>query len=148
MEPHAIVASWDGDTLSIDTPSQGLVMAQGRIAGLFGISPDKIHIRSPFLGGGFGSKGLMSGPQVLGILARKLVGRPVKLVLRREQMYGPVGHRSPTRQRLRIGTERRRPARRDRSSCQDRDLDLRRFLRAGGRRLAHALRQPGDRDLA
>src|SRR5712672_2738819 len=106
MEPHAIVAAWDGDTLSIDTPSQGLAMAQGRIAGLFGISPEKIHIRSPFLGGGFGSKGFISGPQVLGILAARLVGRPVKLVLRREQMYGPVGHRAPTRQTLRLGTDR------------------------------------------
>src|SRR5450631_566008 len=105
MEPHAIVAAWDGDTLSIDTPSQGLAMAQGRIAGLFGISPEKIHIRSPFLGGGFGSKGFISGPQLLGILAARLVGKPVKLVLRREQMYGPVGHRAPTRQRLRIGTD-------------------------------------------
>src|ERR1700720_4891110 len=105
MEPHAVVAVWDGDTLSIDTPSQGLVMAQGRLAGLFGISPDKIHIRSPFLGGGFGSKGLISGPQVLGIMAARLVGRPVKLVLRREQMYGPVGHRPPTRQTIRIGAD-------------------------------------------
>lgn len=103
MEPHAIVASWNGDALSIDTPTQGLAMAQGRIAGLFGISPDKIHIRSPFLGGGFGCKGLISGPQILGILAAKLVDRPVKLVLRRDQMYGPVGHRSASRQRLRMG---------------------------------------------
>ncbi|HUD85132.1 MAG TPA: xanthine dehydrogenase family protein molybdopterin-binding subunit [Xanthobacteraceae bacterium] len=105
MEPHAIVAAWDGDTLSIDTPSQGMAMAQGRIAGLFGIPPANIHIRSPFLGGGFGSKGLISGPQILGILAARLVGRPVKLVLRREQMYGPVGHRAATRQRLRIGLD-------------------------------------------
>jgi xanthine dehydrogenase YagR molybdenum-binding subunit len=103
MEPHAIVAEWDGDTLSIDTPSQGLAMAQGRLAGLFGISPDKIHIRSPFLGGGFGSKGFISGPQVLGVMAARMVGRPVKLVLRREQMFGPVGHRAPTRQTLRMG---------------------------------------------
>ncbi len=105
MEPHAIVAAWDGDALSIDTPSQGLAMAQGRIAGLFGISPENIHIRSPFLGGGFGSKGLIAGPQILGIMAARLVGRPVKLVLRREQMYGPVGHRAPTRQRIRIGAD-------------------------------------------
>jgi len=105
MEPHAIVAAWDGDNLSIDTPSQGLAIAQGRLAGLFGISPDKIHIRSPFLGGGFGSKGLMSGPQVLGILAARLVNKPVKLVLRREHMYGPVGHRSASRQKLRIGLD-------------------------------------------
>jgi xanthine dehydrogenase YagR molybdenum-binding subunit len=105
MEPHAIVAAWDGDTLSIDMPTQALVMAVGRIAGLFGISPDKIHIRSPFLGGGFGSKGFPAGPQILGILAARLVGRPVKLVLRRDQMYGPVGHRAPTRQRIRIGAD-------------------------------------------
>jgi xanthine dehydrogenase YagR molybdenum-binding subunit len=105
MEPHAIVAAWDGDALSIDTPSQGLIMAQGRIAGLFGIPPENIHIRSPFLGGGFGSKGLISGPQILGIMAARLVGRPVKLVLRREHLYGPVGHRAPTRQRLRIGAD-------------------------------------------
>ncbi len=105
MEPHAIVAAWDGDTLSVDTPSQGLAMAQGRIAGLFGIAPSKIHIRSPFLGGGFGSKGMISGPQVLGIMAARLVGRPVKLVLRREQMFGPVGHRAETRQALRLGAD-------------------------------------------
>ena len=105
MEPHAIVAVWDGDRLSIDTPSQGMAMAQMRIAGLFGILPANIQIRSPFLGGGFGSKGLVSGPQILGILAARLVGRPVKLVLRREQMYGPVGHRAPTRQTIRIGVD-------------------------------------------
>ncbi|HWL71878.1 MAG TPA: xanthine dehydrogenase family protein molybdopterin-binding subunit [Geminicoccus sp.] len=105
MEPHAIVAAWDGDRLTVDTPSQGLAWAQERIAGLFGIPAENIHIRSPFLGGGFGSKGLISGPQALGILAARLVGRPVKLVLRREQMYGPVGHRAPTRQTLRLGAD-------------------------------------------
>jgi xanthine dehydrogenase YagR molybdenum-binding subunit len=106
MEPHAIVAAWDGDRLLVDTPSQGLAWAQARIAGLFGIPPENILIRSPFLGGGFGSKGMISGPQILGILAARLVGRPVKLVLRREQMYGPVGHRAPTRQTLRLGSDR------------------------------------------
>jgi xanthine dehydrogenase YagR molybdenum-binding subunit len=105
MEPHAIVAAWEGDTLSIDTPSQGLAMAVGRLAGLFGMSSEKIHIRSPFLGGGFGCKGFISGPQILGIMAARMVGRPVKLVLRREQMFGPVGHRAPTRQTLRLGAD-------------------------------------------
>jgi xanthine dehydrogenase YagR molybdenum-binding subunit len=105
MEPHAIVANWDGDTLSIDTPSQGLALARARLAGLFGIPLHHIHIRSPFLGGGFGCKGMISGPQVLGAIAARAVGRPVKLVLRREQMFGPVGHRAPTRQRLRLGAD-------------------------------------------
>jgi xanthine dehydrogenase YagR molybdenum-binding subunit len=103
IEPHAIIAAWDGDRLTVDTPSQGLAMAQARIAGLFGIPPENILIRSPFLGGGFGCKGLISGPQVLGIMAARLTGRPVKLVLRREQMFGPVGHRGATRQTLRLG---------------------------------------------
>jgi xanthine dehydrogenase YagR molybdenum-binding subunit len=105
MEPHAVVAAWDGDRLSVDMPTQGLAMTQERLAELFGIPAGDIGIRSPFLGGGFGSKGLAAGPAVLGILAARLVGRPVKLVLRREQMYGPVGHRAPTRQMIRIGAD-------------------------------------------
>ncbi|HEX2940833.1 MAG TPA: xanthine dehydrogenase family protein molybdopterin-binding subunit [Rhodopila sp.] len=105
MEPHAIVAAWDGDRLTIDTPSQGMAWARDRIAGLFGIEPAAVHIRSPFLGGGFGSKGLMSGPQILGIMAARLVNRPVMLVLQRAHMYGPVGHRAPTRQTLRLGAD-------------------------------------------
>ena len=148
MEPHAIVAAWDGDKLSIDTPSQGLALAQGRLAGLFGISPDNIHIRSPYLGGGFGCKGLITGPQVLGVIAARVVGKPVKLVLRREQMYGPVGHRAPTRQTLRLGTDQRRKAHRDRSSHQDDVEHVRRFLRAGLQRLAYGLCERRHRDLA
>lgn len=105
MEPHGIVAHWEGDRLTLDTPTQGLAMAQMRAAELLGIPPENIHIRSPFLGGGFGSKGLLAGPQMLGILAARLVGRPVKLVLQRPQMYGPVGHRAATRQTLRLGTD-------------------------------------------
>ncbi len=106
MEPHAIVARWEGDQLFIDTPSQGMALAQFRLAGLLGLPPENIHIRSPFLGGGFGSKGLVSGPQLLGVLAARLVGRPVKLVATREQCFGPFGHRAPTRQRLRMGADR------------------------------------------
>ena len=105
MEPHAIVAAWHGDSLAVDTPSQGLEMAKTRIAGLFGIEPGKIHIRSPFLGGGFGCKGMISGPQVLGIMAARLVNRPVKLTLSRDQMFGAVGHRAITRQTLRLGAD-------------------------------------------
>jgi xanthine dehydrogenase YagR molybdenum-binding subunit len=105
MEPHAIVAAWDGDELSIDMPSQGIVLTQARIAGLFGLAPENIHIRSPFLGGGFGCKGFITGPQVLGIMAARLTGRPIKLVLSRDQMFGPVGHRPPTRQTQRLGAD-------------------------------------------
>jgi xanthine dehydrogenase YagR molybdenum-binding subunit len=48
---------------------------------------------------------MISGPQVLGVMAARMVGKPVKLVLRREQMFGPVGHRAPTRQTFRVGAD-------------------------------------------
>jgi xanthine dehydrogenase YagR molybdenum-binding subunit len=105
MEPHAIVAAFEGDRLVIDTPTQALAFGRFRFAQIFGLRPDKVLVRSPFLGGGFGGKGLMSGPLVLGALAAKLTGRPVKLVATRAQLYGPFGHRSPTRQRLQLGVD-------------------------------------------
>jgi len=105
MEPHAAVASWDGDKLHLFMPTQGLAIAQGRLAALFGIKPTDIHIDSPYLGGGFGSKGVPAGPQVLACMAARLTGKPVKLVPTRSQMYGPMGHRGPTRQTLRLGVD-------------------------------------------
>ena len=105
METHSVVAQWDGDKLTLDMPCQAMTMAKGRLGSLLGIKPDDILIRSPFLGGGFGSKAGVSGPQMLGIMAARLTGRPVKLVVRRDQMFGPVGHRAPTRQTLRMGTD-------------------------------------------
>ncbi|MBX9931120.1 MAG: xanthine dehydrogenase family protein molybdopterin-binding subunit [Methylobacterium sp.] len=106
LEPHSSVAEWDGDRLTLYTPSQALWIAKARLAGFFGIPPENIRVICHYLGGGFGSKGFLSPPQILGVMASKLVGRPVKLVTRREQMFGPVGHRAPTRQTLTLGATR------------------------------------------
>ena len=105
MEPHAVVATWSGEKLHVDMPTQGMAISRGRIAEVFGIPPENIQIRSPFLGGGFGSKGLLPSPVALGILAARMVGRPVKLVLRRDQMFGSVGHRGATRQTIRLAMD-------------------------------------------
>ncbi len=105
LEPHAIVAEWNGGMLTIDTPSQAMTMAIDRIAGLFGIDPGNIHLRTPFIGGGFGSKAFISGPQILGVMAARLVDRPVKLTMSRDQMFGPLGHRPQTRQRIRLAAD-------------------------------------------
>ncbi|WP_138469608.1 xanthine dehydrogenase family protein molybdopterin-binding subunit [Poseidonocella sp. HB161398] len=105
MEPHAIVAQWQDGRLVIDTPNQAIVMSRPLFAEYFGIAPEDVHIRSPYLGGGFGSKAILNGPQILACLAARETGRPVKLVLSRAQMYGPVGHRGATRQTLRLGTD-------------------------------------------
>jgi xanthine dehydrogenase YagR molybdenum-binding subunit len=86
-------------------PNQALALTCAGIAAWFGIPPENVLLRSPFLGGGFGSKAIINGPQILGILAARMLARPVKLVLTRQQMFGPVGHRSRTRQRLRLGMD-------------------------------------------
>ncbi|MDF2120417.1 xanthine dehydrogenase family protein molybdopterin-binding subunit [Roseiarcaceae bacterium H3SJ34-1] len=105
MEPHAIVAEWDSDRLTIDTPNQAIVMMRGAFAEFFDVPAENVHLRSPFLGGGFGSKAIMAGPHILCILAARMLRRPVKLVLPRDQMYGPVGHRGATQQHLRLGLD-------------------------------------------
>ena len=105
MEPHAIVAAFEDGRLVVDTPTQGLAMTRARLAQIFALPPAKVLVRCAFLGGGFGGKGLLNGPIVLGVMAAKLTGRPVKLVASRAQLYGPFGHRPPTRQRLRLGVD-------------------------------------------
>jgi xanthine dehydrogenase YagR molybdenum-binding subunit len=105
MEPHAVVAQWDGDHLTLDMPNQALVMSRDAYAVYFGVPPQNVLIRSPFLGGGFGSKAILNGPQLLAILAARDLKRPVKYVLSRAQMYGPVGHRGRTWQTLRLGLD-------------------------------------------
>lgn len=105
MEPHAVVAEWDGDRVTLDMPNQALALSCASYAAYFGIPAENVLIRSPFLGGGFGSKAILNGPQILAILAARMLKRPVKLALTRAQMYGPVGHRGHTWQKLRIGTD-------------------------------------------
>jgi xanthine dehydrogenase YagR molybdenum-binding subunit len=105
MEPHAVVAQWDGDKLTLDMPNQALVLSCAAYAAYFGIPPENVLLRSPYIGGGFGSKAILNGPQILAILAARMLQRPVKLALTRSQMYGPVGHRGQTWQKLRIGTD-------------------------------------------
>ena len=105
MEPHAVVAQWEGDKLTLDMPNQALALSCASYAAFFGIPAENVLIRSPFLGGGFGSKAILNGPQILAILAARMLERPVKLALTRAQMYGPVGHRGQTWQRLRLGTD-------------------------------------------
>jgi CO/xanthine dehydrogenase Mo-binding subunit len=105
MEPHAVVACWDGDKVILDIPNQAIVMSCAIYGAYLGIPPQNVLIRSPYIGGGFGSKGFANGSQILAMLAARELGRPVKLVYTRAQMYGSVGHRASTWQSLRLGTD-------------------------------------------
>src|SRR5262249_19187304 len=73
---------------------------------VLGLRPEDVRVISPYLGGGFGSKGPTWSHTVLSALAARRVKRPVKLVVSRPQMFGPVGWRSRTLQRIAIGSRR------------------------------------------
>ncbi|MFL6707064.1 MAG: xanthine dehydrogenase family protein molybdopterin-binding subunit [Massilia sp.] len=106
MEPHATIAAWSGDELTLYDSSQNISGVQKTAAKTFGIAPEKIRVLCPFVGGGFGSKGSAWTHVMLAAMASKMSGTPVKLALERTQMVGPVGSRPMTEQRMRVGAAR------------------------------------------
>ena len=104
MEPHATIAVWDGaDKLTLYDTSQGIFGDRKRMASLFGLQLENVRVISLYLGGGFGSKGPAWSHAVICVMAARHLNRPVKLVMRRPQMFGPVGCRSETRQTISAG---------------------------------------------
>ncbi len=102
MEPHATIASWDGDKLTVHDATQGISGVQGSLARAFSIPPANVHVQCPYTGGGFGTKGYVWSHTVLAAMAAKVAQRPVKLVLGRDQMFGPVGSRPNTSQHIKL----------------------------------------------
>ncbi|MDL5200021.1 xanthine dehydrogenase family protein molybdopterin-binding subunit [Streptomyces sp. ALI-76-A] len=104
MEPHAATARWDGGRLELVDSNQGTTWVASELARMFSLDPAAVRVRSEHVGGGFGSKGLRAH-QVAAVMAATTVGRPVRVVMTRRQMFTLAGHRSPTRQRLRLGAD-------------------------------------------
>ncbi len=101
MEPHALTVVWQGDDhVTLYDTSQGIFGARKKLAALFGMPVANVRIISHFVGGGFGCKGSAWSHVGLAALAARVVKRPVKLVLTRQQMFSLVGHRPPTIQHL------------------------------------------------
>ncbi len=106
MEPHACTAVWEHDGLTLYNSDQGPYMTAGAIAGLFGLAPEQVRVVAEYIGGGFGSKATMSRPPaILAAMAAKVVGRPVKLALTRQQMFALISYRPPSIQRVRLGAD-------------------------------------------
>ena len=103
MEPHATVASWDGEHLTLHDSTQYVSGVRNTVAKTFGIAPENVRVICPFVGGGFGCKGSTWSHVVLAAMAARAIGRPVKLVLERTQMFGMVGHRPRTEQQMQLG---------------------------------------------
>jgi xanthine dehydrogenase YagR molybdenum-binding subunit len=104
IELHAATVRWDGDTLILHDATQMLNGTAATVADVFGLKPEQVRVLSPFVGGGFGGKGLWSH-QILAAAASKLAGRPVRLTLSREGVYRLVGGRTLTEQRVAIGAD-------------------------------------------
>jgi xanthine dehydrogenase YagR molybdenum-binding subunit len=103
MEPHASIASWDGDRLTLWTSSQMINWALGDIAKTLGMPKEKIRVMSPYIGGGFGAKLFLRSDAVMAALGARAARRPVKVALQRALIPNNTVHRSATIQRVRIG---------------------------------------------
>jgi xanthine dehydrogenase YagR molybdenum-binding subunit len=106
MEPHACVARWTADGVTIHDSNQGSHTIRSKVAEVFGLPEERVRVTSPYVGGGFGSKVFVHPHLIAAVMASQAVGRPVKIALTRQQMFSLAGHRTPTIQRLQLGAER------------------------------------------
>ena len=105
IEPHATIAEWDGDNLTLYDKTQWVDNVRTEVSHVFGIPEQAIRVISPFVGGAFGSA-LRTWPHVtIAALAARMVGRPVRLELTRRQCFTSAGARPKTEQRVQIGAE-------------------------------------------
>ncbi|NUT47579.1 MAG: xanthine dehydrogenase family protein molybdopterin-binding subunit [Saccharothrix sp.] len=106
MEPHTTTALWlDGDLVLYES-TQGVHTTRKAAAEVLGLQPRHVHVISPHVGGGFGSKGTPHVHTILAAMAAQAVpGTPVALAVTRQQMFSLTGYRTPTIQRVRLGCD-------------------------------------------
>jgi CO/xanthine dehydrogenase Mo-binding subunit len=104
MEPHATVASWDGDHLTLHTGTQTPFDTRRIVAELFRLAPERVRVIVPPLGGGYGSKSFPKLEPIAALLARR-AGRPVRVALGREEEFVTLNRHAST-VRMRIGARR------------------------------------------
>ncbi|GIU82891.1 MAG: xanthine dehydrogenase family protein molybdopterin-binding subunit [Acidobacteria bacterium] len=103
LEPHAAIAYWEGDNLTIFVKTQGVKQMQAHLAESFGLEKEKIHVICPFVGGAFGSALNPQYYPFLAAVASKELNRPVKVAYTRRQMFTGHGYRPYTWQKVSIG---------------------------------------------
>ncbi|MEH3146449.1 MAG: xanthine dehydrogenase family protein molybdopterin-binding subunit [Methylobacterium frigidaeris] len=106
MEPHATVAAWEGEKLTLWTSNQMIAWSKNSVAKILGLKPENVRIDSPYIGGGFGGKLFIRADAVLAALGAKAAGRPVKVALTRPLIINNTTHRPATIQRVRLGATR------------------------------------------
>ena len=103
MEPHAAVAVWETGTLTVYSGNQASNLQVVELASALDLDPAAVRAVNPFVGGAFGGKGRTSPPAFLAAAAAKVLGRPVKAVLSREQVFTATAGRAATLQRVTLG---------------------------------------------
>lgn len=103
MELGGTVASWSGDKLTIYDGSQAVLGHRKALADAFGLPTDAVTLVSPFVGGGFGARLIVWPHTYLAAATARILGRPVKLQLTRQQMSYCFGHRPASRQNVTLG---------------------------------------------
>ncbi|MGP3962229.1 xanthine dehydrogenase family protein molybdopterin-binding subunit [Nonomuraea sp. 3N208] len=106
MEPHATVAFWTGDRLTVHTATQGVRLVVDRLSETLAMDSARIRVINPYVGGGFGNKWGMWAHTPLTAAAARALDRPIKTVLTREQVFTVVGHRPLTAQSVSLGATR------------------------------------------
>jgi len=106
MELYATTASWNDGKLTIESPSQWVIGQRAALATIFGLSPEDVHVISPYIGGAFGCKATLLPHTVLVATAARRLGRPVKLVVPRGAMFTVGSFRPAARNRIALGAER------------------------------------------
>lgn len=106
LEPHATIALWRDESLTLHDSTQGSHSARSKMAPLLGLEPEQVRVIAPHVGGGFGSKGTPHANVVLTALAAlALQGRSVTYAMSRREMFSIAGYRTPTIQHVRLGAD-------------------------------------------
>ena len=105
IELSSTIASWNGDYLTVYDSTRWIVGSRKTIASYLDMPEANVRIICPYVGGSFGSKSFLWQHVVLVAIAARAVGRPVKLVLTRPQMFTSVGHRPATIQEMVLGAD-------------------------------------------
>ncbi|WP_110685901.1 xanthine dehydrogenase family protein molybdopterin-binding subunit [Salinicola aestuarinus] len=108
MEMHATLAEWhdDGQRLVVHESTQGVFFQRNAMARVFGLAQENLEVISHYIGSGFGNKLFMWPHAVATTVAARMTGRPVKVVLPRQQDMSSGGNRPASRQRIRLGADR------------------------------------------
>ena len=92
MEPRACVAHWEGDKLTLYTPTGGIANCQHDTARDLGLPDERVRIICQYMGGNFGNKNQNQDADLIAAMLAKQAGAPVMLELsRREDWLGMHG---------------------------------------------------------